>query len=118
MPPVSRRVVAIALIAVWFYGFESSHAARVARVEKQDGSTDAVIFELPSVQAPTVGKIKRGKFVSASNQPTQGFYKVRTQDGRIGWISDQDLSFPPPPAAVPSPAPLASPDSAPSPAAQ
>lgn len=73
----------------------ASHAARVATVE----SDTAKVFETPNSSAKVVAEVKKKSQIAASNLPTEGFYKVRTAAGVIGWVAEEDLalSAPPPP---------------------
>ncbi len=77
-----------------------AHAARPARIDVEG----AELFEGPGRGYPVTEKLSRGTQVSASTYPTEGFYKVRTGSGVIGWVSVDsivvdDLPDPTEPAA-------------------
>ena len=62
-------------------------AALPARVDVDESP----VFDSPPVARRTIGAVRRGERIAVSNVPTRGFYKVRTQDGTIGWVSARDL---------------------------
>jgi uncharacterized protein YgiM (DUF1202 family) len=71
----------------------SAHAARTAVVDKDN--TD--LLRGPQQDAQVVTELKKGQHVTASNYPTEGYYKVRTVDGTIGWVKANTLILGPMP---------------------
>lgn len=70
-----------------------AHAAR-------NGAVDADETELrvaPQEKAPILRKLVRGTRVEASNEPIEGYHKVRLQDGQIGFVNSKDLFLAPVP---------------------
>jgi hypothetical protein len=64
--------------------------ARAARVATVD--TDEVeVYDGPARGRKVIEKLPRGSQVAASNQPLEGFYKVRLKDGAIGFIAADTL---------------------------
>ncbi len=57
------------------------------------GDGGAVVFEGPTPESRTLSRLELGDRVSAANVPIQGYFKVRTRSGQIGWISTQSLVF-------------------------
>lgn len=43
-------------------------------------------------------KLKKGDDVVASNEPTEGFHKIRTASGEVGWVIESSLQLEPPPS--------------------
>lgn len=66
-------------------------AARLARVDIEG----AEIFEGPGKGYRLLEKLPKGAAVSASNVPTEGYYKIRTVAGVVGWISAEVLVIEP-----------------------
>lgn len=62
-------------------------AAQPARVEVDQ----AQIYASPSLQGEVLAEIKRGDRVAAANLPIAGYYKVRTTEGIVGWVSAEVL---------------------------
>jgi uncharacterized protein YgiM (DUF1202 family) len=78
----------------------------------QNGSVvikDAKIHEFPKSDSKVLESLSENAKVVVSNQPTEGFYKIRTSLGQMGWISGQEIlvatptSPPQPPTASPAP---------------
>ncbi len=65
---------------------KSLHAAQAAKAE-----TDTNVYETPGKDGKIVDQLKKGNVLEASNLTTNGFYKVRTSRGVIGWVSQEDL---------------------------
>ncbi len=63
------------------------HAAQWARVIEDQVD----FYDGPTKKHRALQKIPRGTMLQASNYPTEGFYKVRLQDGTIGWIKSSVL---------------------------
>jgi len=67
----------------------SAHAAQAVRVNVDL----AEVFSGPGNSYEVVGKIPKGTALTASNSPTDGFYKVRTPSGQIAWIAEDSLAI-------------------------
>ena len=76
---------------LFFHLFTSQFAlaARVGMVAVEQ----AEVLDAPSRSASTVETIPKGAPVGASNVPTDGFFKVRTPSGRVGWVHGSKLSL-------------------------
>ena len=81
-------VSASLLVAIVFW-VTTVHAARLAKVTH--GETE--VYESPSQSSRVLQRLEKSRYVTASNIPTRGFYKVRTHTGNIGWIVDEALDF-------------------------
>lgn len=46
----------------------------------------------PGQKSPIVGKLKRGAWVAAANRPVEGYYKLRTERGQLGWVKSDSLA--------------------------
>lgn len=79
----SIRII-LMILSIWS---ASAHAARLAHVIVDE----AEIREFPQKKAKSIGTLKKGEEVAVSNLPTEGFYKVRTKSGDLGWISGNDV---------------------------
>ncbi len=80
------RILQLVLLAAAF-GPASAIAAQWARV-----TVDSIeVYDGPTKSHRVQRKIKRGVVLQASNYPTEGFYKVRLQDGTLGWVSGSAL---------------------------
>jgi len=77
-----------ALFLLLCLGFSASAlAARPARVD----SDELPIFQELKPDSPIIRTLIKGTRVTVSNLPTQGFYRVRTNEGEVGWVSEQGL---------------------------
>lgn len=72
-------------------------AARFATVDDDE----ATIQKGPGRKFGSEGTVKRGTRIHASNYPTEGYYKIRTPSGVIGWVKADSLSLEPIPSAAP-----------------
>lgn len=86
---------AFALLALIFIT-SSAYAARSAVV---DVETD--LLTVPKNTASSVTRLKKGTKVAASNYPTEGYYKVRTPEGTLGWVKGNTLILGPMPDLTP-----------------
>lgn len=59
--------------------------------QKAVTETETNLYASPDRDSPVLESLDQGKSVDASNVPTSGFYRVRTQDKKIGWIKEGDL---------------------------
>jgi hypothetical protein len=64
-------------------------AARPARILTQT----AEVFEEPAGDSTVLENLPFDTGVAVSNEPTEGFYKVRTPSGKVGWISGTVLQL-------------------------
>ncbi len=64
-----------------------SLAAQVGKVIVDE----ATVYEFPQGKSRPLQTIKKDESVAVSNKPTEGFFKVRTKSGTIGWISGNDV---------------------------
>jgi hypothetical protein len=98
------RKLSILLLIIGFI----SQTARAARQGKVD-SDQAQVYEKPDQASSVVQTLKKDDSVSASNFPVQGFHKVRTASGKIGWVKLEDLVLRPVPVGARAPAAEGSP---------
>jgi hypothetical protein len=74
-----------AFMATWIalsLSAAGAQAAQWARVI--DDQVD--FYDGPTRKHHSLRKLSKGTMLQASNYPTEGYYKVRLQDGTIGWI--------------------------------
>lgn len=77
-------------VVIFFLFAVPAFAARMAIVE----SLHVEVREAPRQDSNVIIKLKKGDVVTASNLPTEGFYKIRTEDEEVvGWVSGTALSF-------------------------
>ena len=89
-----RSFLLLMLVGLIF--LPQAHAARRARIS----ADTAEVYDSPGADHKVLGKVKRGSVVATSNNSRDGYYKVRTKTGILGWIEEGALSFkdaPPPP---------------------
>lgn len=55
------------------------------------------LFRGPQSDSQVLTYLKKGQHVTASNYPTEGYYKVRTIDGTLGWVKANTLELGPMP---------------------
>jgi hypothetical protein len=64
-----------------------------------------VLLAGPDKSSEVLGHLANGESIEISNYPTQGFYKVRTGNGQVGWIDsagvNKEAPLPPPEAELP-----------------
>ena len=51
----------------------------------------ANVYEFPQARSKVVGKAMKDEVMVVSNIATEGFYKVRTSTGDLGWVSGNDM---------------------------
>jgi hypothetical protein len=61
-------------------------------------SDQAEVRDTPNNTGNVIETLKKGTSVAASNLPIEGFHKVRTDTGLIGWINADSLELQPPPS--------------------
>jgi uncharacterized protein YgiM (DUF1202 family) len=71
----------------------SAHAARKATVDVDQTE----MLRGPQKDAGVLMRLKKGQKITASNYPTEGYYKVRTSDGTLGWVKADSLVLGPMP---------------------
>jgi hypothetical protein len=111
---------AVLLLLGWVLGSGVAHAARNATVDGKN----IQLYASPDKSSQVLGTLDDGEALQVSNYPTQGFYKVRTASGDIGWvlaaaINTDDESLPAPESSaldIPVPKPAPSPKPTPAPA--
>jgi uncharacterized protein YgiM (DUF1202 family) len=70
-----------------------AYAARTAIVDVDQ--TD--MLRGPQKDSEVLTHLNKGQHVTASNYPTEGFYKIRTVDGTLGWVKANTLELGPMP---------------------
>jgi hypothetical protein len=113
---IFRRWVALLLLLLNSLGSSSALAAKNAVVNGKG----VILRADPNSSGQSVARLSDGEPVLVSNYPTQGFYKVRTGSGQIGWVDanainvggsstsnlgSPDDSIPPPSSNDPLPRP-------------
>ncbi len=84
----------------WFLFFFSIFyclSAEAARV----GTVDAEQIEVrqkPDLTSTVLEQLPRGSPIQASNHPAEGFHKIRTQSGILGWVPVNSLHLEPAPS--------------------
>ena len=79
-------------VLILLFCCSSAWAARNAVVD-----VDTDLFSIPKAKATTLERLKKSAHVTASNYPTEGFYKVRAPDGTLGWVKADTLELGPMP---------------------
>jgi uncharacterized protein YgiM (DUF1202 family) len=82
---------ALILLSLFIIGV--AHAARRAKVDVDNTE----MYRGPQKDSEVLTHLKKGQRLTASNYPTEGFYKVRTVDGMIGWVKADTLNLGPMP---------------------
>ncbi|HAR42298.1 MAG TPA: hypothetical protein DCS07_06655 [Bdellovibrionales bacterium] len=82
MPAYLNASIGLILLLVGTPGF----SAQGARID-----STAELKEGPGNNFRTIMKLQKNQLVAASNLPLEGFYKVRTAKGEIGWVSSEHL---------------------------
>jgi hypothetical protein len=80
------RVLALALLMALVLPL-SAHAARMGTVDIEGTE----IYDGPGKGFRLVDKLPKGAQVATSNLPTEGFFKIRTSSGVVGWVSAESL---------------------------
>ncbi len=105
------RLAPILMAAVVCFLGQLALAAQSATVDVDQ----LEIYDGPGKQYHVIDHLSKGMGVSASNLPTQGFYKIRTGTGQLGWVAADSLVLHPPGAADADALPAAYPDDEPGP---
>jgi hypothetical protein len=77
----------IIFLSCLFLASGAAHAAQSGKVIVDS----AVVHEFPQAESKPLDQVTKDTVVAVSNLPTEGFYKVRTQSGVVGWISGNDV---------------------------
>lgn len=93
----SLRLLMCLICLFSLFGASELWSAQLGRVDVED----APVLETPTSDAKVLEKLKKGVALAASDIPTQGYYKVRTPSGIVGWVSSDILIFAPAPPAEP-----------------
>lgn len=64
--------------------------AQAAQLGQIDADS-AKIYRLPQGDAEIVTTVKKGDYLTVSNYPYEGYYKVRTTKGEVGFIDTNDI---------------------------
>lgn len=85
------------VLAVACFAGSTALAAQPASV----GVPETRVLEAPRSDARSIETLVRGDPVTASNQPTDGYYKIRTASGQVGYVPESELSMSGPPPIEP-----------------
>jgi hypothetical protein len=55
------------------------------------GVDATAVYSSPDKNSKILEKLTKGTKLPASNNPTQGFFKVRTPSGKVGWVESMSL---------------------------
>lgn len=75
--------LAVLMLVGLVCSFFEAHASRVGRIDVEG----VEVFEAPGRGSTVLEVLPRGSRVAASNFPTEGFYKIRTGSGIVGFVS-------------------------------
>jgi hypothetical protein len=84
MKKLSARVLVFLFV---FSG--NAFSAQVAIVD----TDNTPLLDGPQKKANVIQKLKKDVRLDISNYPTEGFYKARTRDHVIGWVSADSLDL-------------------------
>ncbi len=73
---------------IWLLFLSISFASQLGIVEKE-----IQLYAEPTEVSPRVGAVHAKEIVAASSHSQEGFYKVRTQAGLIGYIGKEDITL-------------------------
>ena len=83
----TKSLLAVLFLGVSFMNANFAIAAKPAKIIK-----DAInVFEKPKSDSSVISSIPKDVTIQVSNNPTNGYYKARTPEGKIGWIAESDL---------------------------
>jgi uncharacterized protein YgiM (DUF1202 family) len=85
-----KKYLGLALTLCWI---APAFAARTAIVDVDQTE----MYRGPQKDSQVLQYLKKGQHVTASNYPTEGYYKVRTVDGTLGWVKASTLELGPMP---------------------
>ena len=85
---MNLRVVLAAAFLVTL-GAANAFAAKIARVDAES----AELREGPGRKYRVLGSVVKGDYLTTSNQEIDGYYKVRAENGTVGWVSVESLDF-------------------------
>lgn len=79
-------------LLVWALALCSSASAFAARTAVVDVD-QTELLRGPQKSSEVLQYLKKGQHVTASNYPTEGYFKVRTVDGTLGWVKANTLEL-------------------------
>jgi uncharacterized protein YgiM (DUF1202 family) len=85
-----KKYLGLALALCWI---APAFAARTAVVDVDQTE----MYRGPQKDSQVLQYLKKGQHVTASNYPTEGYYKIRTVDGTLGWVKANTLELGPMP---------------------
>lgn len=93
------RFLSVALlVGLQLFLTTNAFAGRYATV----GTDEVAVYEQPNPGSKTLETLKKGAVVGASNLPIDGYHKVRTRSGFIGWVAADTLRLDPIGGGAPS----------------
>lgn len=75
------------ILAIAVFQGSFAWASRLGMIDVES----ADLQETPTKESSIVTQLKKGTRVLASNVPLEGYHKVKTADGRVGWVKISDL---------------------------
>lgn len=88
------------LLGILFLGgglhYPQAQAAKFALIERKE----VEVLEGPDKKFRVLKKLYEGDRILASNYPVQGFHKIRTKLGFIGWVPAEAIAFEKPLPAI------------------
>jgi uncharacterized protein YgiM (DUF1202 family) len=81
------------VLALSIFSMAPAFAARTAVIDVDQTE----MLRGPQKNSEVLQYLKKGQHVTASNYPTEGYYKVRTVDGTLGWVKANTLELGPMP---------------------
>ncbi len=82
-----QRVLLMTAMVFAFSVAQESSAARPARVTAEE----APLLKEPNEGAEVIEALRKGRALAASNYPVDGYHKVRTSTGSVGWVDPVHL---------------------------
>ncbi|MBL7714838.1 MAG: outer membrane beta-barrel protein [Bdellovibrionales bacterium] len=90
-PSLVRRLV-LRMTTGLFVGILATSISFAARTGRID--VDGVdVFNGPGEGYEVIDQLPHDAPVTASNYPTEGYYKIRTSTGRVGWVEADSIKF-------------------------
>lgn len=87
--------------------FSTHFVSQVEAAQLAEIVSDVVeVYDAPSARAAPIETIDRGARVSASSYPTEGFFKIRTPTGKVGWVAESAIRLSGPYVDPSKPSPL------------
>lgn len=83
---MNKKILIITLVGI--LESAASWSAQTARVD----TPETMVYSIPNEKDARVVKVlSKGAPLAVSNVPTEGYFKVRTSDGTVGWVKATDL---------------------------